>query len=191
VSTVHQMVREFHEKYGLHYQGPPRNLPPEIMMVKVGHLAEELAELMDGVREQDLTKTLDALVDLVYVAVGYAYLAGLPFDEAFLEVHAANMRKVRCERPEDSRRGTTFDVIKPSGWVGPNIAELILREFQKFGGAVTLPVEMLDGPGDNARGAPATFPEHDEGISTKLSGSGEYQERMIGDNFDNEQVPLQ
>lgn len=168
MSTVYQMVREFHEKFGLHYQGPPRRLPDDIRLVKTRHIYEEFTELLNSVDDHNLEKTLDALVDMVYVIVGYAYLSGLPFDEAFLEVHAANMRKVRCERPEDSSRGTTFDVIKPPGWVPPNLARLI------NGPAVTVPVEALGTNGEPIRSTSHETPS--PGAST---------------NFDDEQVPLQ
>jgi predicted HAD superfamily Cof-like phosphohydrolase len=47
---------------------------------------------------------------------------GLPFDELWKQVHAANMRKVRAEVPSDSKRGSTFDVVKPPGWVSPEAA---------------------------------------------------------------------
>lgn len=48
----------------------------------------------------------------------------LNFPEAWRRVHAANMQKVRTRRPEDSTRKSVWDVVKPPGWVGPNLQDL-------------------------------------------------------------------
>ncbi len=72
-----------------------------------------------------MEKALDGLVDLVYVALGTAWLMGLDFPEAWRRVHAANMQKVRAQRKEESARGTTFDVVKPAGWQPPNLSDLV------------------------------------------------------------------
>jgi len=57
----------------------------------------------------------DALADVIYVALGTAYRMGLPFDEIWGAVQAANMRKVRGL----TKRGNKVDAMKPAGWVGP------------------------------------------------------------------------
>ena len=75
----------------------------------------------------DLEKCLDALIDLEYVLLGTVYLHGFSgiYDQAFARVQAANMSKVRAERPEDSKRGSGFDVVKPEGWEAPVFADLL------------------------------------------------------------------
>lgn len=132
-------VEEFHRKFGLTYHGPPRALTGELGAFRRQFLSEENEEyadsskfLEDHLQESDdasvtyeLEKQLDALVDLVYVAIGTAYLHGFNFREAWRRVQTANMAKVRAERAEDSKRGTTFDVIKPKGWVAPNHSDLV------------------------------------------------------------------
>lgn len=118
----------FHEKYNLAYDGPPRELPDDVRGFRYKFLQEELNEYRQALLDQDLEGQLDALVDLVYVALGSAYLAGLPFDAAWREVQAANMRKVKAgPNGEGSKRGSPHDVIKPPGWAGPDIAK-VLRE---------------------------------------------------------------
>jgi predicted HAD superfamily Cof-like phosphohydrolase len=131
-------IISFHHKFGLVYDGPPRILPDDLRKFRVKFMQEELDEYnkadcssieVDGefielTPQEQREAELDALVDLVYVALGTAYLQGFNFAEAWRRVHTANMAKVRAERPEDSKRGSGFDVIKPEGWTAPNHSDL-------------------------------------------------------------------
>jgi predicted HAD superfamily Cof-like phosphohydrolase len=134
-------VAAFHEKFELTYDGRPRRLPEELAKFRVGFMAEELAEyafndkevindLIFAIQEEmvptELHDQLDALVDLVYVALGTAYLQGFNFEEAWRRVHAANMAKTRALREVDSQRGSLYDVVKPPGWVAPDLKDLTL-----------------------------------------------------------------
>ena len=112
-------IEDFHEKFGLTYEGPPRTLVGELFVFRTKFLREELDEYIKASLEEDITKQADALVDLMYVLLGTAYLQGIPIGAIWELVHAANMKKVRAENPEDSKRGTKFDVVKPEGWVSP------------------------------------------------------------------------
>ncbi len=49
------------------------------------------------------------------------------WDEMWADVQRANMSKVRAERPSDSKRGSTWDVIKPVGWVAPNTDGILAK----------------------------------------------------------------
>lgn len=81
------------------------------------HILEEVDELKESFVDCDLVGAADALVDLVYVAMGTAYEMGLPFDELWRIVHHANMSKRRGM----SKRGFAFDLVKPEGWVDPKV----------------------------------------------------------------------
>lgn len=136
-------IIDFHHRYGLSYGGAPRLLPDDLDTFRVLFMAEELQEYagVQGLTEwlkqalQDRGPSvdslelrenrLDALVDLVYVALGTAYLSGFNFAEAWRRVHRANMSKVRVERAGDSKRGSTFDVVKPPGWTPPSHKDLV------------------------------------------------------------------
>lgn len=134
-------ITAFHQKFGLEYSGKPRALEGELHNFRLNFMHEELDEyleeqhgLIQSIKDNDHRKTalhlhqqLDALVDLVYVAVGTAYLQFGPdvFNEAWRRVQTANMAKERCEVPSDSKRGTTFDVIKPAGWEAPDHHDLV------------------------------------------------------------------
>lgn len=120
-----EMVEEFHRKYELEYKGPPRNLPEELSMFRRRFIQEELDEYHVSILNQDLPGQLDALVDLLYVVLGTAHLHGFPIREAFAAVHAANMKKVRALRSTDSKRGSTYDVVKPEGWTAPDMQQVL------------------------------------------------------------------
>jgi predicted HAD superfamily Cof-like phosphohydrolase len=112
-----QDIKAFHEKFGLAYDGPPRDLPKDLASFRLGFIFEELDELIIAENKAD---QLDALVDLVYVVMGTAYLQGFDFKEAWDRVHKANMAKIRGA----SKRSEGYDVIKPEGWTAPDLRDL-------------------------------------------------------------------
>lgn len=131
----------FHEKFGLEYSGPPRSLDHQLSIFRTGFINEEFNEYcahdakafsakLD--HKPDLAEyayqlegMLDALVDLVYVALGTAYLHGFDFKEAWRRVQTANMAKVRAKHSSESKRGSTYDVVKPEGWQAPSHIDLV------------------------------------------------------------------
>ena len=94
-------------------------------------LKEELKEFERGWKAGDLPQVADALVDLVYVALGTAQLLGLPWQELWDEVQRANMSKVRASTAVESMRSTgrghASDVLKPPDFVPPDIAGILER----------------------------------------------------------------
>lgn len=134
-------VGAFHEKFGLpHYNviDKPQALDAETQKFRSEFLQEELSEYEGAVnalalvseedeyREVLLAAAFDALIDLVYVALGTAHLHGFPFDEGWFRVQEANMAKVRAQPDgSDSKRGSSLDVVKPDGWKAPNLVDLV------------------------------------------------------------------
>lgn len=115
-------VCAFHEKFGLMPKGTiPKVLDSNTAKFRIMFLEEELNEYKKAVQENDLEGQADALIDLVYVAMGTAVLQQLPWQQLWNEVQRANMTKVRADDESQSKRGSNLDVIKPAGWVGPDI----------------------------------------------------------------------
>ena len=83
--------------------------------------AQPLVEVYMRADVQDLALQADALVDLVYVALGTGVMMGLPWQQLWDDVHRANMGKVRGV----GKRGHAVDLVKPEGWVGPRTAEIL------------------------------------------------------------------
>ena len=118
-------INDFQKKFGFKMREVGAKPDAPLLHFRLKFLLEELHELKVDASKDDMEGILDALVDLVYVALGTAWLLNLNFAGAWKLVHEANMAKVRAERPEDSKRGSLFDVIKPKGWKKPDIGSLI------------------------------------------------------------------
>ena len=112
-------IEAFHKKFKLGYKGPPRKLDYPVAAARYRHQFEEIQELSKSIHTGYLEGTLDALVDIVYIALGTAYLSGFNFDEAWSRVHRANMKKVRC-----ATKRSPIDIVKPVGWKPPNLKDL-------------------------------------------------------------------
>jgi predicted HAD superfamily Cof-like phosphohydrolase len=84
---------------------------------KVRFLNEELEEYATAAYEGDLVKATDGLLDLIYVALGTLYSMGVPVNECWNAVQAANMQKVRGV----THRGNEVDAAKPANWLPPDI----------------------------------------------------------------------
>lgn len=57
-------------------------------------ILEEVKELQDAIKEKDLTETIDALTDILYVTLGAFTALGVNADVAFDIVHKSNMSKL-------------------------------------------------------------------------------------------------
>lgn len=118
-------VIEFNQRFGfLCNPGNPGHLTRRKLAERFVCMQEELDEFRDAVLLQDLPAQADALIDLVYFAKGTAVMLGLPWEELWSDVHAANMAKV----PGVTKRGQVRDVTKPADWVPP-ATHLILRDY--------------------------------------------------------------
>lgn len=123
-------VGVFHEKFNLDnvtFRGSgPREVPEDLLEFRRKFMQEELDEFVEGLEEGNHAKMFDALLDLVYVALGTAHLQGYPWQIGWLRVQQANMAKVRS-KPDgsDSKRGSAWDVVKPEGWQPPDIEGLL------------------------------------------------------------------
>lgn len=118
-------IHQFHEKFGLKPVEKVGELNAEVLKFRIDFMREELNEFERAAAFGDLEGELDALVDLVYVALGTAYLAKFPFGQAWNRVQKANMAKVRAEKESDSKRGSVLDVVKPEGWTPPSHHDLV------------------------------------------------------------------
>lgn len=114
-------LRMFHSKFGHPRPHVPSSLNEELYNFRIKFLQEELDEYKHAVETGDMAKQFDALLDLVYVAIGTADLQGFPWEAGWAEVQRANMTKERAKTAAESKRGYIGDVIKPLLWVGPDI----------------------------------------------------------------------
>lgn len=114
----------FHELFGLPRQSlPDAHLDADLARLRVDLLVEEVGELADATREQDVVAVADALGDVVYAAYGAAITYGIDLDAVLLEVHRANMSKLDADgRPAFDRNGK---VAKSPEYRPPDVAGVL------------------------------------------------------------------
>lgn len=146
VNSFFQDVIDFHKKFGIDYDGKPRELPEDLLKFRHDRLIEEVGEIeiamqlldrglhfYDGSRiVEGLDRKLDGLVDLIYIALGTARLHGFDFEEAWRRVHAANMAKASArDFMHLSKYKNPNDVVKPPGWEPPDLRDLVIDHVYK------------------------------------------------------------
>ena len=129
MSNNYEDICKFHEKFGLSNDGKPKILDEHATQFRTKFMYEELEEFIESYNKQDLAGMADALIDLTYVAMGTAYMMGLPWQDLWNEVQRANMSKVRATDASQSKRGSSLDVVKPEGWKAPDI-EGVLNKYK-------------------------------------------------------------
>lgn len=129
--TNFEDVGDFHAKFDIprvtHEQGTsPRHVTQQLARFRINFMREELDEFISSYEHNDHAGMFDALLDLVYVALGTAHIYGFPWQEGWEAVQAANMIKIRAAPDgSDSVRQSAWDVVKPPGWVAPDIRRIL------------------------------------------------------------------
>lgn len=118
-------VRDFHTVCDLPILHNPMIPSPERVELRWKLVDEEVnKELKPAMDAEDLVGIADAIADSIYVLVGTAIEYGIPLDYVWRAVQAANMAKVdpatgKVRKREDGK------VLKPEGWVAPDIKRII------------------------------------------------------------------
>ena len=108
------MVKEFHIAANHPTSDRPIFLPKKRLMRRIKWMLEEIDELKDA---SNIYEQVDALIDLIYFALGTLVEMGVPPKDFFKIVHQTNMQKIK----PDSKVITGKDgkILKPKDWVGP------------------------------------------------------------------------
>lgn len=103
----------------------PAVAPTAEAQLRLSLLAEEISEYAQAAAAQDLTEIADALVDVIYVALGsaHAYGLGTVFGKLWDEVHRSNMAKAFPDG--EFKVNEAGKTIKPEGWSPPDLAAII------------------------------------------------------------------
>jgi predicted HAD superfamily Cof-like phosphohydrolase len=96
------------------------------MYVKL--IDEEHQELLEATLSDDRVEQLDALIDILVVTIGAIHSMGADAEGAWKEVMMTNFAKIdhdtgKVRKREDGK------VLKPVGWVSPDLKPFIKGEF--------------------------------------------------------------
>jgi predicted HAD superfamily Cof-like phosphohydrolase len=89
-------------------------------------IQEEVDELWAANAAADKVEILDALIDILVVTIGAIHSMGADGEGAWKEVMQTNFAKIdhdtgKVRKREDGK------VLKPTGWVPPNLAQFISK----------------------------------------------------------------
>lgn len=123
-------IARFHEKFGSDPNPRHHTVPSALTEFRANFMHEEAREYLEACDTDSNADILDALVDQVYITLGTSYLHGFNlrdiFAEAWRRVHRANMQKQRSmSLDRTGERGSTWDVVKPLGWIPPSLDDLV------------------------------------------------------------------
>jgi predicted HAD superfamily Cof-like phosphohydrolase len=90
----------------------------------VSLIDEELDELKVAINNNDQVETLDALVDILVVTIGAIHSMGADAEGAWKEVMSTNFAKIDKETGKVRKR-EDGKVLKPTGWVPPNLKPFV------------------------------------------------------------------
>ncbi len=127
VSKEYHQVREFHNAFGHPISEKPMMLSEDRVVNRYKWMLEELLEFLEA---DNIYDQADAMIDLIYFALGTMVEMGIDPEPLFDIVHSANMKKLWPDgKPHYNDDGK---VIKPSGWVDPY--ELIKKAVSELEG---------------------------------------------------------
>lgn len=123
-------IAEFPARFGQGYNGPPRELPASLAALRVKVMMEEVSEIALAYNRGELDEQLDAYADVFIALIVSVAQSGMldVFPEAIRRVHNANMQKILAPSRHASKRDSAWDIIKPEGWVKPDLTDLVRRE---------------------------------------------------------------
>lgn len=92
----------------------------DFLQFRANFIEEELSELYQSINENNKEEIVDALIDIIVVALGTLEAYKIDTTKAWKEVHRANMSKEIGINPTRENNGDIPDAIKPKGWKAPN-----------------------------------------------------------------------
>lgn len=140
-SQHQQRVEEFMRRAGQDVPSKPTLPDAETRLARAKLIVEEAMETVDALgcwlawndetewyeaalspyREPDLIKIIDGCIDTIVVSTGTLSACGVPDTPFRIEVDAANLRKFEG----DAHRDANGKWVKPTGFVGPDIAGVL------------------------------------------------------------------
>jgi predicted HAD superfamily Cof-like phosphohydrolase len=87
-------VGTFMKTFGQEVKAKPSFSSDKINKLRIDLIKEELEELQEAMKNNDLLEVADALTDILYVTYGAGHAFGIDLDKCFDEVQNSNMSKL-------------------------------------------------------------------------------------------------
>jgi predicted HAD superfamily Cof-like phosphohydrolase len=116
-------VKAFMNTYGQDVKEKASFPEDSIVQLRVDLIEEELNELKEAVKNNDIVEVADALTDILYVTYGAGHSFGVNLDECFDEVQRSNMSKLG----EDGKPiyNDSGKVMKGPNYFAPNLKKIV------------------------------------------------------------------
>ncbi|MEK9894868.1 MAG: nucleoside triphosphate pyrophosphohydrolase family protein [Burkholderiaceae bacterium] len=109
------------------YPGFPAD---ETVTLRLLLIHEEVHELVEAIRDENIVEVADALTDILYVVYGAGHAFGIDLDSCFSEVQRSNMTKVMPNGKV--QKNSEGKVMKPETYSEPNLQQVLLNQDIKF-----------------------------------------------------------
>jgi predicted HAD superfamily Cof-like phosphohydrolase len=87
-------VGTFMKTFGQEVKTKPSFSSDKINKLRIDLIKEELEELQEAMKNNDLLEVADALTDILYVTYGAGHAFGIDLDKCFDEIQNSNMSKL-------------------------------------------------------------------------------------------------
>ena len=92
--TNFEKVKNFMQTFGQEVKNKPSLSSDKINDLRYNLIKEELEELKEAIKNNDILEVADALTDILYVTYGAGHAFGIDLDKCFNEVQKSNMSKL-------------------------------------------------------------------------------------------------
>ena len=116
-------VKAFMNTYGQDVKENASFPDDTVVKLRVDLIEEELNELKEAIKNNDLVEVADALTDILYVTYGAGHSFGVDLDKCFDEVQRSNMSKLGEDgNPIYNESGK---VMKGPNYSAPDLKKII------------------------------------------------------------------
>ena len=121
--TNFEKVGLFMKTFGQEVKNKTELSTEKINLLRISLIKEELEELQQAIRENNILEVADALTDILYVTYGAGHAFGINLDKCFNEVQESNMSKLGSDgKPIYHETGK---VMKGPNYFKPDLSKFL------------------------------------------------------------------
>jgi len=121
--TNFESVKKFMETFEQEIKEKAEFPDSNIVSLRYDLISEELQELKEAIKNNDIKEVADALTDILYVTYGAGHAFGINLDKCFEEVQNSNMSKLGLDgKPIYNDKGK---VMKGPNYFKPDLNKFV------------------------------------------------------------------